>query len=74
MNMDKLNTSNSEEHLNNVSPTDFEKSEEFLPDEGKIDAPINNVEEYKDTLSAINEVNKIYSPENAELLEVINQR
>lgn len=72
--MDKLNTSNSEEHLNNVSPTDFEKSEEFLPDEGKTDAPINNVEEYKDTLSAINEVNKIYSPENAELLEVINQR
>ena len=72
--MDKLNTSNSEEHLNNVSPTDFEKSEEFLPDEGKIDAPINNVEEYKDTLSAINEVNKIYSPENAELLEIINQR
>lgn len=72
--MDKLNTSNSEEHLNNVSPTDFEKSEEFLPNEGKTDAPINNVEEYKDTLSAINEVNKIYSPENAELLEVINQR
>lgn len=72
--MDKLNTSNSEEHLNNVSPTDFEKSEEFLPDEGKTDASINNVEEYKDTLNAINDIKEVYSPDNAELLEVINQR
>lgn len=72
--MDKLNNNNSEENFNRDIPVDLEKPEDLLPDEGNADTPDNNVEEYKDTLSAINEVNKIYSPENAELLEVINQR
>lgn len=72
--MDKLNNNNSEENFNRDIPADLEKPEDLLPDEGNADTPDNNVEEYKDTLSAINEVNKIYSPENAELLEVINQR
>lgn len=72
--MDTLNTNNSEENFNRDFPIDLEKPVDLSPDEGKADTPDNNVEEYKDTLSAINEVNKIYSPENAELLEVINQR
>lgn len=72
--MDTLNTNNSEENFNRDFPIDLEKPVDLLPDEGKADTPDNNVEEYKDTLSAINEVNNIYSPENAELLEVINQR
>lgn len=72
--MDTLNTNNSEENFNRDFPIDLEKPVDLSPDEGKADTPDNNVEEYKDTLSAINEVNNIYSPENAELLEVINQR
>lgn len=72
--MDKLNNNNSEENFNRDIPVYLEKPEDLLPDEGNADTPDNNVEEYKDTLSAINEVNKIYSPENAESLEVINQR
>ena len=72
--MDRINSNNTDEHLNDVSPLELDKSEDLLPDEGKNDTPINNEEVYKETLSAINEINKIYLPDNAELLEVINQR
>lgn len=72
--MDRININNTDEHLNDVSPVELEKSEDLLPDEGKNDTPINNEEVYKETLSAINEINKIYLPDNAELLEVISQR
>ena len=72
--MDRINSNNTDEHLNDVSPIEIDKSEDLLPDEGKNDTPINNEEVYKETLSAIDEINKIYLPDNAELLEVINQR
>lgn len=72
--MDRINSNNTDEHLNDVSPVEIDKSEDLLLDEGKNDTPINNEEVYKETLSAINEINKIYLPDNAELLEVINQR
>lgn len=72
--MDKLNINNTEEYLNDVSPVDIEKTENLLPDEGENDTPVNNVEVYKETLTAIDGINKIYSSDNAELLEVINQR
>lgn len=72
--MDRINSNNTDEHLNDVSPVELDKLEDLLPDEGKNDTPINNEEVYKETLSAIDEINKIYLPDNAELLEVINQR
>lgn len=72
--MDRINSNNTDEHLNDVSPVELDKSEDLLPDEGKNDTPIKNEEVYKETLSAIDEINKIYLPDNAELLEVINQR
>lgn len=72
--MDRINSNNTDKHLNDVSPVELDKSEDLLPDEGKNDTPINNEEVYKETLSAIDEINKIYLPDNAELLEVINQR
>ena len=72
--MDRINSNNTDEHLNDVSPVELDKFEDLLPDEGKNDTPINNEEVYKETLSAIDEINKIYLPDNAELLEVINQR
>ena len=72
--MDRINSNNTDEHLNDVSPVELYKLEDLLPDEGKNDTPINNEEVYKETLSAIDEINKIYLPDNAELLEVINQR
>ena len=71
--MDRINSNNTDEHLNDVSPVELDKFEDLLPDEGKNDTPINNEEVYKETLSAIDEINKIYLPDNAELLEVINQ-
>ena len=72
--MDKLNTSNTEEYVDDVSSRNLDKSVDLLPDEGKNDTPVNNQEVYKATLTAIEDINKIYSPDNAELLEVINQR
>ena len=72
--MDRINSNNTDEHLNDVSPVELDKLEDLLPDEGKNDTLINNEEVYKETLSAIDEINKIYLPDNAELLEVINQR
>jgi hypothetical protein len=72
--MDKSNTNNTEEHLNDVSSVVLEKSEDLPTDEGKNDTPINNIEVYKATLTAIDEIDQIYSSKNAELLEVINQR
>lgn len=72
--MDKLNTSNTEEYVDDVSSLNLDKSVDLLPDEGKNDTPVNNQEVYKATLTAIEDINKIYSPDNAELLEVINQR
>ena len=72
--MDRINSNNTDEHLNDVSPVELDKLEDLLPDEGKNDTLINNEEVYKETLLAIDEINKIYLPDNAELLEVINQR
>lgn len=72
--MDKLNTSNTEEHVNDASSLNLDKSADLLPNKGENDIPGNNQEVYNATLTAIDDINKIYSPDNAELLEVINQR
>lgn len=72
--MDIINTNNTEEHRNDVSSVELGVAVDTQSCEEKIDISVDNNEVYEATLIAIEEINKIYSSENAELLEVINQR
>lgn len=72
--MDKINTNNTEEHRSDVSSVESGVAVDTQSCEEKIDISVDNNEVYEATLIAIEEINKIYSSENAELLEVINQR
>lgn len=60
--------------MDNLNTNNTEKAVDMLSEEGKNNLPINNNEVYKETLTAINDINNICSSVNAELLEVINQR
>lgn len=68
------NTNNTEEHLNDDSFVNTEKAVDMQSEEEKSNIPINNNEVYKETLTAIYDIKEIYTSDNTELLEVINQR
>lgn len=68
------NTNNTEEHLNDDSFVNTEKAVDMQSEEEKASIPINNNEVYKETLTAIYDIKEIYTSDNTELLEVINQR